>query len=348
MELNASHDGSLRSLRSIVVIVLTAICIFMVMWQRESTEMLTNAENYVDETHRISDRFFLKDEYARQRDLSQPGLKKGDWNVRHKLRWAYKAVEVTVYKAVADYGSAKLLRYTSLLHYVGIFILTHVFCLLILQRELGRLEITHFLISGLAFVGFISAIFHVTGWQEDYTSIEMLAIAVAIYAGQKKKIWLLIVAIVLAVSNRESGLAVALIYPLLNPERLRNWWLPLVVAIGVFGILNYDLLLQSELYRLEQFIITNKTKYITILNFYRFPVGQWGAGFLSYIAFVAPALILIKECLPINEGRRYWGIAALYIVIILIGSSLTNSFLFLMLLPIYFLIMGLVLGNKAA
>jgi hypothetical protein len=244
----------------------------------------------------------------------------------------------------------KYLRYAALLHYVGIFILTYLICLLILRHETGRLEMPHVLVSGLVFVGFISAIFHVAAWQEDYTAIEMLAIAFAIYAGQKGNLWLFLVAVALAVSNRESGLAIALIFPLMNPDRLLNWLYPVVFATGFFCILNLDLLVQPELYMLDNFVVTSNTKakYATIMNFLELPVSKWGAGILSYLAFVGPIFLLAGECWKTGNGRRYFGIFVMYLFIFLFGSSLTNAFLFLMLLPVYFLIVGYALSETGS
>jgi hypothetical protein len=342
------HKSLFQNVRIFVAISLTAICIFMVMWQRESTEMLLAANDSQVEGNFISDRFFYKDEYARQRDLGQLEVAGGSWEIRHKLRWAYKSVEVAAYKAVQSNFPKRYLRYAALLHYVGVFILTYLICLLILRHETGQLEMPHILVSGLAFVGFISAIFHVAAWQEDYTAIEMLAIAFAIHAGQKGNLWLFLVAVALAVSNRETGLAAALIFPLMNPERRQNWIYPVVFAIGLFCTLNLDLLVQPELYILDNFVVTSdiKAEYATIMNFLELPVSKWGAGILSYLAFVGPIFLLARECWKTVNGRRYFGIVAIYLFIFLFGSSLTNAFLFLMLLPVYFLIFGNALSKK--
>jgi hypothetical protein len=341
-----SCEISLRDYRVVVAIILTAICIFLVMWQHESTDMVLNAEIYEKSEFGRMERYFVKESRINQRDLAYLGPEEADWRVRHKLRWAYKTLEVSVYKFIARQGSVKLLRYSVLSHYVGIFTLAFIFCLLVLQHELGRLKIAHILISSAAFVGFVSAIFHVTHWQEDFTPIEMAAISIAIAGAQRKNKWLFFAALILAVSNRESGLAVALIYPLINPERLVHWLIPSGVAIGLFAALNFDLLIQPELYRIGNFIVTGTNESITFLNFYKFSASKWATALLSYLSFVAPMLLLAGEGFKSTLGRRYWSIFGLYIFIILFGSFLTNSFLFLMLLPIYYLIVGSALGRQ--
>jgi hypothetical protein len=343
MVFGISRSSRIQNFRILVAIILTAICIFMVMWQRESTDILLSADNRLNENSWIPDRFFLKDEYVRQRDLNQL---EANWEVRHKFRWAYKSVEVEIYKAVHSNFPIKYLRYVALLHYVGIIFITYLICLLILRQEIGRLNLSRVLVSSLAFIGYISSIFHVAGWQEDYSAIEMLAIALAIHAGQKGSKWLFLVAVFLAISNRESGFAVALIYPLINSERLRNWFFPIIAATVLFCALNFDLLVQPKLYQLGNFVVTGGSGYPTILNFFEFPVGKWGSALLSYLAFVGPILLLASECWQTINGRRYFGIVAIYLIIFLFGSSLTNAFLFLMLLPIYFLITGYALSNS--
>jgi len=318
-----------------LVAFLTLIAIFDVLWQRQSTELTAAGIQPAD----VVTSFYEKQEFVMDRQVRAYDGEAGDnWDTRHKLRWAYKAVEVSVYRFVEERTSRSMVRYAILIHYVAIFFLTFCFCLLILREVAGRLDAVTATLSMFAFVGLMSSILHISGWEENYSPIEMMALAAAIYASLRRNLLLFFVTVFVAVSNRESGIALGLVYPILNPSSFRIWIAGPLFGAAALALLNLALLRQPEFYSLRNFVVDPETEFFTILNFYQFPASKWGPPLLHYLAFVAPVLLLAPWTVSSSQGRRALLLLLYYLLIFAVGSSIDNPFLFLVLIPIYALL----------
>jgi len=319
-----------------LIVGLTLIGIFDVLWQRENSEMVAHETIHGSGISWVAARFYPQHAYVMDREIRP----REHWDTRHKLRWVYKGAEVSVYKFAEEHASQTIARYVSLLHYVGIFSLAYLFCLLILREATGKVEIAQIFIASLAFLGLMSSIFHIAGWQENYTPIEMLAVAAAIYTSQVRKPLYFFGVILIAVFNRESGIAIGLIYPILNPDQRWLWVAgPLFGAI-ILVLFNLDLLTQPAFYEPSNFVVHGDVVRLSFNNFYQFPISKWSPALLHYLAFVAPALLLAPGAFNNSRGKGVLAIFGIYFVIFSLGSFLDNAYLFLIYIPIYFAIYG--------
>ena len=319
-----------------LVLLFTVVALFDVLWQFENTSMRTTVS-----PENLAPLSIATQLHEKQRSVMDREFKDGEiWTARHKLRWVYKQVETSFYKLVEAYTSKKIVRYVSLLHYVVVFFVAYVFCMLIAAHILHGMCTLRMLIASFVFLGFVSSILHIGAWQEYYTPIEMMAIAAALYSGITRNLKLFFVSVLIAVLNRESGIAVGLIYPILNPQERWVWLAGPGFGIAVLALFNIDLLAQPEFYDVSQFIVNRGVNDITILNFYKFELSHWFPPLIHYAAFVMPIILVSRKSMNHKYGKCFLIVFTMYFIIMSVGSFIDNPFLFLMYIPIYFSILS--------
>lgn len=312
------------------------LTLFVVLWQRESEEMFqydlrhgdgTAIPYYVDRFDQMYD--FMLD---RSIDFSE-GVE-----ARKKLRWGYKYLEINTYKYLSKYLDNKRIRYVILVHYSVISYLAFLFCLLTyicLNRSYRDSDCI------LLFSGFLSAIacaLIISGWQDDYTSIEMMALSLMIYCGIRQNFLLALLALLIGVSNRESCVVLGIVYLLLADQiRLKEICIVLLGPILLIGM-NFDVIFTFLWAPLELVLYPGSGQTPGVIE----PTN----ASISYLAFfliinfiiVSPMFFKIRMIFSDLQITKISMIIAIYLLIIWFGSFMSNYFLYILLVPPYILL----------
>lgn len=243
---------------------------------------------------------------------------------RQKLRWLYRYAESKVYETIFKITKNKPLIIYSLINTFYIFF-AFFFSFLSISSLRKSLESKDLILSGLFFFSFICLIFSY-GYQTIYSIPELLFISMGIYYSLNSRIILFLLVMFLAVVNRESGIAVSLIYIILNHRKLYTYILPLV-AIAFLLIVNFDLVQNINIYKFSTYFPINENYFEKeqeslkqIIIFFIF-ILSFSSMVFSFIRFSDP--ILNKLLL----------IFLLYTFIALFGTNLTNIFSLILTIP---------------
>ena len=245
-------------------------------------------------------------------------------NSRHKLRWLYRYTESKVYETIFKITKNKPLMIYSLINTFYIFF-AFFFSFLSISGLRKSLESKDLILSSLFFFSLICIIFSY-GYQTIYSLPELLFISMGIYYSLNSRIVLFLLVMFLAVVNRESGIAVSLIYIILNHRKLYTYILPFV-AITFLLIVNFDLVQNINIYKFSTYFPINENYFEKqqeslkqIIVFFIF-ILSFSSMMFSFIRFSDP--ILNKLLL----------IFFLYTFIALFGTNLTNIFSLILTIP---------------
>jgi len=169
---------------------------------------------------------------------------------------------------------------------------------------------------------------------EEYSIREMLAISGCIYFSLKKNLGLYLVFAVFGVLNKETGLLLMIIYPLINYEK-KFYFIPVLVLPSVFLLFNYDLVLQKEFYNLNTWFITAAQKERSFLNFYG---DLYFYSLLKIIIYVLPTLLLLFFTKTEKNLKLLVFIFFVYFASLFFGIPITNLYAYITLSPLMLLI----------
>lgn len=265
----------------------------------------------------------------------------GSIHDRHKLRWAYKHYENEVYKKVLDNTSPKFTKHVINLHYSLWLFLGFLFLVLSISNK-KKLENKKTYVVGAIYLLYV-VYFMLSGnnW-EYFTVIELATVSASIFFAIRKKILFFLIALFIAISNRESGVLISLIYPIINlsnfgkinVSNLKKEMLPIFLCPIFFIIINNQIFFNPEIYS-KEFLLGSKEEGRAYLNniFNENPYFIWGS-FLEIVIIYSPIIFYFNEIIRSDLKKRLLLILIIYIAMILTASPLGNHLPFLITLPI--------------
>jgi len=275
---------------------------------------------------------------------------------KHKLRWAYRAFEINLYDKFLDLSDNGIKeKYLVLIHYSLIVFLTSLFSIKIfktINKEHSKESMALFISIYFLLYLFVMVL---TPLDELFTFVEVMALTVLIYATINNNFWLFILATIIAVTNRESGVIFGFIYSLYNWRHLGNLKISISILFGFFvlAFLNLDIIMNIEkflLYRAdidERWGLLNLSAPLTL--------GEKVSSLISYLVFFSPLAILVYKIKQSEIFSWAFKLVLIYSVVIFFGSYFGNMILLLLFVPVYVVFISLyfdqsckkVRGNEA-
>jgi hypothetical protein len=280
---------------------------------------------------RIYDTFQETVDFLNERTLiGSPPL-----TIRHKLRWFYKTGEATVYQAIAERTTVAVSLYVRFAHYAGWLTITFALICATVRRLRGALTYEGLAIIGFVLFSYMALCTSVPHIVDHYSIIEMAAVAAGLYFALGRQLGAFLLALMLAVANREAGAAFGVIYTVIN-WRDRWFWLPLIAGPAALLALNIDLFTQPAFYAPTNFIVSSGVGFISLFN-----LGEVSASLMVFIVIksfpvLAPLAFLIPRGWTSLVGKKLILILGFFLLMLLTGTILGNLLPYLMLLPLMF------------
>lgn len=269
-------------------------------------------------------------------DRSFQGFRDGD--TRHKLRWVYRTFEIEYYKFISGLlhfnGLAIVVLTNALYVFVGFL-----FTFLALSRCLNQYNSFFLHFSGLTFFTLFTIILS-HGYQDVYAYVEMLAIAGGLYFAFRNNMYCFLLLLSLAVIDRESGVIMSLIYPIIHPKNKISY-IPICYAPILLLLINYDLIFNASLYNVANYIPITENYAISL------SIKNYIYLILFYIIFSFPFLLMLWNWKTSNlliKKTSY--ISMIYIVVAIVGKADTDIFGFMLCLPGVICCLSLLLAEK--
>ena len=292
----------------------------------------------------------------RVRDIKGNGL-----GERQKFRWLYKSFEVNLYSALNNLFSIKNIgKYLVLLHYTTVMFLSFILTIKIFNavqelqcpavkikqiKQIKQIKI----INALAFFSIYQFILLLTSLSEWFTFIELFALLLAIYSTVNKNIYFFIIAIVIGVANRESGIALGVIYPLLHYKHMsiRSILSIILFPLVFFITINIDII--KDFPQLIMYTTAKDEFRVSLFKLSSFSyvsIGELVNYFFTYAVFLYPLIYMLIKLPKSDIANWICSISFMYVLIILIGSYIGNFKLLLLLLPSYMLVLSIYQARK--
>jgi hypothetical protein len=256
---------------------------------------------------------------------------------RKKFRHIYKFFEIQPYLLTQIYLPEKLHKYVFVLNHSIVLFLTYVVSILLFYSVYNKKKnIVIDIFISLIFILLVSYLFSTSDilHSERFTLIETLTISIALYSSIKQKIGLFVFSLLLGVSNRESAMALAVFYPLLNYHRISKKQIAALLSIApiFFMMVNFDIL--SE-------ITINLFIFHDIVEREPLTVVKYFVHSIKYVIFLLPLILLLyflqkKDLL----FKKISLLALIYIFIIIFGSYFGNVVLLFLFIPFYIVTMA--------
>lgn len=250
---------------------------------------------------------------------------------RHKLRWLGKTLETQIYRAGYAIGGAKLSLYARALYFSLVLGLTSFFLILCVRHFRGALSDREMFLVAVAFSAFF--LFASFGTiEEDFTPQETACIAAALYFALKRSGLWFTVAVVISILNRESGVAIGMLWPILNGLSVLGF-VPFMAAIAVLLGLNYDLVSQTAFWSHETYVSAVEFERPGLFNFYRFPATQIVGAIAEILIVLSPLAVFVRWSQADEKDVRLAACVVLYLAVLMLGTYIGNIFPYLLLAP---------------
>ena len=256
---------------------------------------------------------------------------------RKKFRWLYKKIEVSLYSFFANFNSIKLNKYIYLFHYSLILFFSLIFSTLLyesLAQKAGvQTKITAFVIFYLVYL----VVSLIGGFNETFVYIETLSILMALYSSIKRKKILFVLSVLIGVSNRETGMALGLIYPIVNFKNISYKQMAVFMLIPpiFFTIVNIDIIQHFFALIFYSDLGEGRPTLLNLPTLLTLGVGELINTLIIYFLFFLPLAYMIRILNRRVEVGWLKYISLLYATIILFGSYFGNFILLLLFLPVY-------------
>lgn len=257
---------------------------------------------------------------------------------RHKLRWVMMAVQEAVQRAAHAVAGARGGIYAGILYQTLWAVGGFLFVISAARNVLGAPP------SSTMWMGLAAAYYayltlaSVRDLEELFSFIETACIAAGIHFALARRIWPFIGATLVAALNRETGLMLALLYPLLC-GRAPLWWLPAVAAPVLLLAVNVQLLGEAALWAPGTYVASEALPRPTIFNFWRFPLSRSLHILLQLFVLLGPFALFWRQSRQDAMAARLLAGAGAYAVMLLFGTYLGNSFPYMLLAP-FLLLLG--------
>ena len=251
---------------------------------------------------------------------------------RHKARWAVSYLEAKIIETFQKNLSPKIAYISYCFYLAFLFSLSFLLCMLSIEIITKQKNFKSSLLCTVGFIFYLYPLYFQI--QEEHSIREVLAISGCIYFSLKRNLGLYLVFAIYGVLNRETGLLLTLIYPLINYKK-NLYFIPILILPSVFFLFNYDLFFQKEFYKAHSWFVAEATKEYTFLSFYGV---QYFYCLLRIIIYILPTLVLLFFTKPERNFNLLVFIFFVYFISLLLGAPITNIYPYIILLPIMLLI----------
>ena len=251
---------------------------------------------------------------------------------RHKARWAVSYLEAKIIETFQKNLYPKIAYISYCFYLAFLFSLSFLLCMLSIEIITKQKNFKSSLLCAAVFIFYLYPLnFQI---QEEFSIREMLAISGCIYFSLKRNLGLYLIFAIYGVLNRETGLLLMLIYPLINYKK-NLYFIPILILPSVFILFNYDLILQKEFYNLDTWFVPPSIEARSIFGFYGV---QYFYCLLRIIIYILPTLVLLFFTKPERNFNLLVFIFFVYFISLLLGTPITNIYPYIILLPIMLLI----------
>ena len=335
MQLNSFHKFLLRNnLRNFIFLGFIFFSFFM-LFSFLTTNLVLELKYFIStkqqsENPNINYNNFFYDTFVfdvannLRSDRIVEGFSGGDG--RHKLRWFYRSLEAKFYYFIFEnVYSRKSLSFFVILNSMYCFF-SFLLCFLTIAHLKKKYSQNDLIFTGLFFVT-ITSIICSTGIQSVYTLPEMLFVSLGLYAVVKHNLLLFLISVFFAVANRESGIALSLVYVFFHHKKIYSYFLPILSVLFIL-ILNHDLILNPSIYKLSTYFPIQE-------NYSKDPTNQ--KDIIFFISFLFFFLVTILSFIKIKLINCYsmelFLTFILYFLIATLGTNLTNLYSLMLTLP---------------
>ena len=259
---------------------------------------------------------------------------------RHKFRWLYKSAEAEVYKLVASLGGDKgavIASYVRYLHYSLWVVVSFLFTFLAVSSLRGRAEFNVLSILAMAYFAYVAYLTATPNMADGHSIIEMATIAAGLHFSLRRRFVPFLCVLLVAVANRETGVALGGIYAVIN-WRKPGFWLPLVLGPVMLLAINVDLMRLPEFYEISTYIFVKETGYLSFFNFLEVPITTVVFSFLKTLVVLAPLALILPRVWRDGLARRLCVVGGAYLCILLFGTFIGNSTPYALLVPVILLL----------
>ena len=271
--------------------------------------------------------------FGRDRTIGRDLVKQSmGYQNRHYTRWVVAQLDIKIIETLQKNLSTKI-AYISYCFYIAFLLsLTFLLCFLSIEIITKQKNFKSSLLCAAVFIFYLYPLnFQI---QEQFSIREMLAISGCIYFSLKKNLGLYLIFAIYGVLNRETGLLLTMIYPLINYKK-NFYFIPILVLPSVFFLFNYDLFFQKEFYSLDTWFLPSRTGAKSVFGFYGV---QYFYCLLRIIIYILPTLLLLFFTKPERNFNLLVFIFFVYFISLLLGTPITNIYPYIILLPIMLLI----------
>ena len=251
---------------------------------------------------------------------------------RHYTRWVVAQLDGKIIETFQKYLSPKISFIIYSFYLALLFSLSFLLCFLSIEIITKQKNFKSALLCSCVFLFYLYPLYFQVA--EEFTIREVLAISGCIYFSLKRNLGLYLVFAIYGVLNRETGLLLTMIYPLINYKK-NFYFIPILVLPSVFFLFNYDLFFQKEFYKAHSWFATATIKEYTFLGFYGV---QYFYSVLRIIIYILPTILLLF-CTKFERNLNLLiFIFFIYFIALLFGTPLTNNYPYMILLPMMLLI----------
>jgi hypothetical protein len=140
-----------------------------------------------------------------------------------------------------------------------------------------------------------------------------------------------LIVLVVAVANRETGVAIGMIYVILN-WRWRLFYLPLTAGPVLLVLFNLDLFIQPGIYDPANFL-TFADERPNVFNLATASKSLLTGALLELLVILGPLALFVPRIDKDEMFVKLGLIGLMYLVILLFGTYIGNAFAYLLLVP---------------
>ncbi len=308
----------------------------------ENFDSIKNSDSNIQKTYTRKNPTNIKQDFSQslikkekyERSLNRTCEVTGSLHDRHKVRWVINKALLTTYNFFYDIKP-------SLPYYFHIFLYSFlIFLSFFFLKKTIKMNTEQIIF----FLFFIAFIFGQRLGEFHYSVVEMFCFSMALYASQKKYIYLFILSIILATLNRESGILIAFSWLIFNKD-YQKAILTFLVSLALLILLNLDIL---ECIVNPRFFIPLGYQHgqFNIRDLYEPNYHGYKTGYLSFIKiltlnfFIPFGFSFYLYFTNTDKNKFVLYLLLIYLVVFLIALPLHHYAARLILLPLIIILMS--------
>tara|TARA_Y100000996_G_scaffold231034_1_gene181855 strand:+ start:898 stop:2028 length:1131 start_codon:yes stop_codon:yes gene_type:complete len=339
--------------------------IFLVALSVSRNYLVVNFNGALTNNLSTYENFYLNN-FEKQLDIRDCG-NSIDLSDRHKLRWVLWEAKTQIYILSKElFGFAGAGAAFALIHALIItltFWFTQqniIYCMNSISNEKRGVAINInnseiFIVNAIVFLTLFLYTFNGQVSEFNYSVTEALFISVAFYSALKKRIFLFVIIVSLAVLNRESGFVLLSLWVLFNGLYLKNFYknFYLLLPPVVFIIANFSMLqcLFQDNFLMSRAQLPGQVTYHIFFN------GLWGfirgilAVFFNYIIYFGPAYIAYKWLSKFESNdstifKKIISVLGVYILVFLVATPLNHMSVKFLMVPFICVLLSIYIIGK--